>query len=331
MTPRPPRLRRAEAPADDLYSLRIFIPPGAPADSLAKVEAALAPLALALTIFSPDSGDWRIEVLVQGFPEQAMIDAAVNAVPVSGGLPAMAAVRRVPRQDWVAESERAQPAMKIGRFFVYGSHIKTKPPRGSVPLLIDGGLAFGTGRHESTAGCLLALDELARRRRFRRPLDLGCGSGILAIAMAKLWNVSVLAVDNDPQAVTVARENAARNGVAHLVRVMRGGGYGAPAVKAEAPFDLVTANILARPLMRLAPGLARSLAPGGRAVLAGLLESQEQMVMAAQARAGLGLVEARVKNGWLVLLLKRGRVGKKAAGKKPTKSKRRSRGVDRRF
>ena len=330
MTPRPPRSRRREAPADDLYSLRIFIPPGAPEESLAKVEAALEPMALALTIFSPEAGNWRLEALVQGFPEQAMIDAAVNAVPVSGGLPALAAVRRVPRQDWVLESERAQPAMKIGRFFVHGSHIKAKPPRGSVPLWIDGGLAFGTGRHESTSGCLSMLDELAPRRRFRRPLDLGCGSGILAIAMAKLWNVSVLAVDNDPQAVAVARENAARNGVAHLVRVVLGVGYGARAVKQAAPFDLVSANILARPLIRLAPGLARSLAPGGMAILSGILESQGPMVVAAQERAGLELADGRRKNDWLVLLLRRGRVGK-AVGKKPTKSKRRSRGVDRRF
>jgi len=149
----------------------------------------------------------------------------------------------------------------------------------------------------------LALDRLARQRDFVRPLDLGCGSGILAIAMAKLWAVPVLAIDNDPQAVAVARDNAAINGVAGRVAVAIGGGYGSAAARRAAPFDLVAANILARPLRRLAPGLARSLAPGGCAILSGLLDDQVDWVMAAHRPLGLGLIERRSLAGWAVLVV----------------------------
>src|SRR6266404_4068788 len=132
----------------------------------------------------------------------------------------------VPARDWVAESQRGLAPFRAGRFYVRGSHVEGRWPRGSLPLIIDAGMAFGTGRHETTRGCLLALDRLARRRRFVRLLDLGCGSGILAIAMARLWGAAVLAIDNDPQAVAVARDNAAINGVAERVTVTLGGGYG---------------------------------------------------------------------------------------------------------
>ncbi len=142
-------------------------------------------------------------------------------------------------------------------------------------------------------------------RRFARPLDLGCGSGILAIAMAKRWRVPVLAADNDPQAVAVARDNARSNGVGSLVRALKSSGYAAPAILRGAPFDLVSANILARPLCRLSGGLACHLAPGGLAILAGLLADQEDMVLAAHRRRGFELVRRRRLDGWSILVVGR--------------------------
>jgi ribosomal protein L11 methyltransferase len=230
----------------------------------------------------------------------------------------------VPEKDWVAESQRELAPIRAERFFVHGSHFAGKPPRGSIAIEIDAGLAFGTGRHETTRGCLLALVRLSKQRKFRRPLDLGTGSGILAIAMAKLWDVAVLASDNDPQATRVARENAGLNGVGERVRVATGAGYAAPAVRDGGPFDLVTANILARPLMRLAPGLARHLAPKGIALLSGLLVEQEEMVLAAHRKVGLDLLW-RIRLGeWSVLAVGR-KPARKLAGRAPKPAQKRER------
>ncbi|MFO1061760.1 MAG: 50S ribosomal protein L11 methyltransferase [Dongiaceae bacterium] len=288
--------------APQLWTVRLTVPAGREAAArVAALEAAMEPHAVAVSSFEVEGGRaWVVEGLCAGKAAAGRLGQALG--PLGAGA---AAAAPLPPRDWVAESQRGLAAFRAGRFWVHGSHETARPPRGAVPLLVDAGLAFGTGRHETTRGCLLALDRIARRRAIRRPLDLGCGSGILAIAMAKLWDVSVLAVDNDPQAVAVARENAAFNGVAGPVRAVVGGGYGAAAIRAAAPFDLVAANILARPLIRLAPGLARALAPGGLAILSGLLEEQADAVLAAHRRRGLEEVERHVLAGWCVLTLAR--------------------------
>jgi ribosomal protein L11 methyltransferase len=290
----------AETPA--LWTVRLTLPAGAGAAArIAAAEAALEPLAEALSSFEIDGGSaWAVEALCRRRPGTRRLAGLLGPLGLGP-----ATVLPVPARDWVAESQRGLAPFRAGRFHVRGSHVAERPPRGTLALVIDAGMAFGTGRHETTRGCLLALDSLARRRRFDRPLDLGCGSGILAIAMAKLWDVPVLAVDNDRQAVAVARENAAINGVADRVEALVGGGYGAAAVRRAAPYDLITANILARPLRRLARGLARSLAPRGRAILSGLLDEQADWVMAAHERHGLRLVERRSLAGWSVLVVGR--------------------------
>ncbi|MGE3295638.1 MAG: 50S ribosomal protein L11 methyltransferase, partial [Geminicoccaceae bacterium] len=186
---------------------------------------------------------------------------------------------------------------------VHGSHARDAVPPGAVAIEIDAGLAFGSGEHATTQACLASLDRLARRRRFRRVLDVGCGSGVLAIAAAKCWPARVLAVDNDPIAVRVARENVALNGVAEHVRVELGEGYGHPFVRRLRPFDLVLANILADPLIELAPTLARHLAPAGHAVLSGLLDRQAEAVIAAHRREGLELVDRADQGPWAALVL----------------------------
>ncbi len=270
------------------------------------IEAALEPLGpLALSSFEIENGRaWMTEALFDARPARRSVDAAL-----AGSTAADITIEPVPDKDWVAESQRALPPIRAGRFFVHGSHVTGKKPRGTTAIEIEAGLAFGTGRHETTRGCLLALQRLARERRFRRPLDLGTGSGILAIAIAKLWGMPVLASDNDPQATRVARENAALNGAGELVRVVTGAGYAAPAVRDGGPYDLIAANILARPLVRLAPGLARHLAPKGVALLSGLLVEQEEMVLAAHARQGLDLLWRLRLGDWSVLAV--GRRGKR--------------------
>jgi ribosomal protein L11 methyltransferase len=176
-------------------------------------------------------------------------------------------------------------------------------PRG--PLL-DAATAFGTGEHPSTRGCLLALDDLARRRRFRRPLDVGTGSGVLAIAAAKRLHRRVVAGDIDPEAVRVARHHVRRNGLAGTVRVVRSAGYRSRGLR-RADYDLVLANILARPLALLARDLKRALAPGGVAVLAGLLRRQEAQVLAAHRAQRLMLARRIVIDGWSTLIVSSGR------------------------
>jgi len=290
--------QQARAAKPKLWTVRV---PVATEAETAALEAALEPFALALSSFEAEGGRaWVTEALCGRRPSLYSVRAALEGT-AAGEID----IAAVPDKDWVAESQRQLAPIKAGPFFVHGSHFAGKPPRGSIAIEIDAGLAFGTGRHETTRGCLLALVRLAKERKFRRPLDLGTGSGILAIAMAKLWDVDVLASDNDPQATKVARENAALNGVGDLVRVATGAGYAAPAVHSGGPYDLVTANILARPLMRLAPGLARHLAPKGIALLSGLLVEQEEMVLAAHRKVGLDLLWQLRLGEWSVLAVGR--------------------------
>jgi ribosomal protein L11 methyltransferase len=193
--------------------------------------------------------------------------------------------------------------VRVGRFLIHGSHETSTAPAGAIAIMIDAATAFGTGEHPSTRGCLLALEMLARRRRFRRPLDIGAGTGILAIAAAKRLHRRVAARDIDAEAVRLARGNARVNRVAARVRVHRGAGYGGRDL-AGSRYDLIFANILAWPLARMARDLARRLEPGGRAVLSGLLRRQEPIVLAAHRPLGIVLERRIVVKGWSTLVLR---------------------------
>jgi ribosomal protein L11 methyltransferase len=168
--------------------------------------------------------------------------------------------------------------VRAGRFFVYGAHDAGTVPHGVIPMRIEAGMAFGTGHHETTALCLSVLSDLARVRRFRNVLDLGTGTGLLAIGAVRLWRLPVMASDIDPVAVAITRENARANGVAPQVQAVTADGLDNPALKRRAPYDLIIANILAGPLTRLAPSICAALAPGGVLVLSGLLRDQENLV-----------------------------------------------------
>jgi ribosomal protein L11 methyltransferase len=206
--------------------------------------------------------------------------------------------------DWATQAARDFPPMRIGRFFVRGSHCDDATPASMIPLIIDASAAFGTGEHETTEGCLRVLQWLQKQRRYTRLLDMGCGTAILALGMAHLWRKPVLAIDNDPVAVRVARLQMRQNGAANRVRADVGNGYKHRIVHTRAPYDLIVANILARPLMKMARDAKRHLAPGGTLVLSGLLNDQESMVLTAHRMQGLYL-HARLRLGkWSVLVLK---------------------------
>lgn len=206
--------------------------------------------------------------------------------------------------DWAAQAARDFPSMRIGRFFVRGSHCTDPTPTSMIPLVIDASAAFGTGEHETTEGCLRVLQALHRRRRFTRLLDMGCGTAILALGMTQLWKKPVLAIDNDPVAVRVARVQMRQNSASARVRAEVGNGYKHRIVRTRGRYDLIVANILARPLMKMARDARCHLAPGGMLVLSGLLTEQEAMVLTAHRLQGLYL-HARLRLGkWSVLILR---------------------------
>jgi ribosomal protein L11 methyltransferase len=263
-----------------------------------ELEAVMEDLGSALSSFEEGQG-WRMEALSEERPNAAAIGDALRPFGVA------AKIARVAPRDWVAESRRGLQPIAIGPFFIHGAHDRDKIPKRKIALEIDAGMAFGTGRHETTMGCLKALLRLRKTHRFKRPLDIGTGTGILAFATWHLFGVPVLAGDNDKDAVRVAKENAALNRLKRAVRILRSDGYKAAAIRDGGPYDLITANILANPLIALAPDLARHLARGGRAVLSGLLRTQEREVLAAHAAVGLAL-DFRLRLGeWSVLVLKR--------------------------
>jgi len=225
------------------------------------------------------------------------------AAAAAGGTLVEVGDEKLPARDWLAENQLAFPPLRIGRFFVYGSHYRDRVPAGAIGIEVDAATAFGTGEHPSTRACLMALESLARRHRFQRPLDIGTGTGILAIAAAKLLRREVLAGDIDRGAAAVARHNAHRNGVAGLVRVRRSQGYRDRTLH-RLRYDLVLSNILARPLALLARDLAGVLVPGGRVVLSGLLCRQEPIVLAPHRGCGIVLERRLVIDGWSTLILR---------------------------
>lgn len=297
MTRSPPRRH-----ATILETISVTIPEHA----LEAYEAALAEACGTIGFFlDDDTGLWTVEgVRDQGANEPALQAALALASLVTGVT--VAPTRTVTAAEgWLERTREAFPEQLVGRrFAVRGTHIKAPLTPGRLTLLLDASVAFGSGEHGSTRGCLRAFERVAHRRP-RRILDLGTGSGILALAAARLLHRRVLGSDIDPWSVRTARANARLNRLSGSVRFVRADGWSAPAITRPAPYDLVFANILARPLCGMARHLASHLAPGGTAILAGLLTSQARWVLAAHRRHGLAL-EATVSEGqWCTLILRR--------------------------
>jgi ribosomal protein L11 methyltransferase len=270
--------------------------------ALAKAEAADMASLLELA-----SDTQAVLIVEEPFGPGAVVEALYTEEPDAAQLSAIAgrtiSVDPLPDQDWIKLSQEGLPPVRAGRFFVYGAHDAGMVPHGVIPMRIEAGLAFGTGHHETTALCLTVLSDLARRRTFVDVLDLGCGTGLLAIGAAKLWKRLVLASDIDAVAIDVTNENARGNGVAPLVRAIVADGMTHPALAAGAPYDLIIANILAGPLTKLSAGIMKALAPEGMLVLSGLLYEQEAMVLSYYR--GLRFVARRRQGPWSALVLEK--------------------------
>jgi ribosomal protein L11 methyltransferase len=275
-------------------------------DALEAFEAALANACETVGFFrNHDTGIWRVEGVKQvGVGEAELASSLAVAAVITGVSPVLE--RSATEADgWLARTYASFPEQLIGtRFAVRGTHLTGAFVPGRITLILDAGLAFGTGEHGSTRGCLVALETVARRRP-SRILDMGTGSGILAMAAARLLNRRVLATDIEPWAVRVAGDNAALNGVAHLVTARLADGWRDPFVRGGGPYDLVFANILARPLCLMARDLALNLAPGGTAVLAGLLANQARWVLAAHRAQGLRLERLLPQGPWTTIVMRK--------------------------
>ena len=248
---------------------------------------------------------WRIEGVKPVGANESELVGGLALAEMMTGIAAPLQRHATAAEGWLARSYESFPAQEVGkRFVVRGSHLKGPGVAGRITLTLDAGVAFGSGEHGSTRGCLRALEKIAHRRP-RRILDLGTGSGILAMAAAKLLRRPVLATDIDPWSVRVTARNAADNGVGGLVTARLADGWDNPALTAGAPYDLVFANILARPLCAMARHLATSLTPGGTAILAGLLNSQANLVLSAHRRLGMRLDFAMREGNWTTLVLRR--------------------------
>jgi ribosomal protein L11 methyltransferase len=246
---------------------------------------------------------WCVEAYYLEPPDAAAIAGTVGSL--TGRAPPAFVLETVPDENWVQVSQAALPPVTAGRFTVHGSHDKGRVARGRWTIEIDAGEAFGTAHHATTMGCLEAIDRLARGRRFDDVLDLGCGTGVLAIAAQRLLpRARVTASDIDPVACAVARANARRNG-ALGIRVLAADGVPLPRAGRRAAYDLVICNILARPLVALAPRLARTTECGGVLVLSGLLTSQAQEVLGAYLPRGFILNRHDRISGWSTLVLAR--------------------------
>jgi ribosomal protein L11 methyltransferase len=277
-----------------------------PEAALEAYEAALASVCSTIGFFHDESRDaWRVEGIKPAGSLDPELTAALALAAGLSGASATLERSATAVEGWLARSYASFPEQHVGRrFAVRGTHLRTPPIPGRIALLLDAGVAFGSGEHGSTRGCLIALEQVSLRRP-GRILDLGTGSGVLAIAAARLLHRPVLATDIEPWSVRVAAGNARLNRVARLVRVRLADGWHDAAVRAGGPYGLIFANILARPLCMMAKDLAAHLAPGGTAIVSGLLRSQAQWVLAAHRRRGLRLERMVTVGAWATLMLRR--------------------------
>jgi len=299
---------RAMSTTDGLWQV-VFEVASAPALSLLE---ALEDSALSVSVFEAEANAdqqttrWRVTLLRAEEPQADAVAREFGPLLAAHGLVAEdLAVEFLRHDQWLARATMPRQTMRVGRFLIHGRADVGGVRPGQIGLAIDAGMAFGSGEHGSTMGCLQAFDRLLRRHRFGTVLDLGCGSGILAIAAAKALRIRVLASDLDPLAVEVARDNARFNGVSSRITAVVAAGYDHPSIRRSRPYDLVFANILAEPLCDLAGDLKRHLRPGGHAILAGLLARQAERVVDVHRCQGLRLVRRLDLSPWSTLVFKR--------------------------
>ncbi len=267
-------------------------------------EQALQPEPLAVSMFEDEGTSWRLDVLYEDQQDLGKFKTALTAFDET--LASLDLQQSdVPHENWVLKSLEGLAPVQAGRFFVHGAHDSDKVPPGAIPLVVEAGEAFGTGHHGTTEGCLTALSQIAESETPASVLDLGTGTGVLAIGAAKLWRVPVIATDIDPIATKVARENVVLNGAHGQIQMVTAAGTNHAAIRGSAPYDLIIANILARPLRQMAGSIASVVAPRGIVVLSGILGEQALRVIAAYRGHHLSL-ETRLDFGeWVTLILRK--------------------------
>jgi ribosomal protein L11 methyltransferase len=284
---------------DDAYQI-IAHGPRAIAEAAAEaIDAHPSTETLTYSILEEDEDHdvWRIDA----FPTSDEEAEALKAV--LGGFELRVTTEVLADADWLAMALSGLPPVRAGRFFVYGAHDRGLAPPSTVNLRIEAGAAFGTGHHGTTVGCLLAYDALLKRKTFRRVLDVGCGTGVLAIAAARTGSTVAVGTDIDRPSVRIANENAALNRAG--ARFVHAWGLNDRKVRTAGPYDLVFANILAPPLVALATDIREALKPGGLAILSGLLRTQERRVFAAYRSRGFRVVRRLRRDAWSTLVLQR--------------------------
>jgi ribosomal protein L11 methyltransferase len=265
-----------------------------------------APHVLSVGAYVED-GRTAVTLYAEEGRECAPLHAHLAAVELATGIKLrLTSVERVKDQDWVLATQEAIRPQVLGAFAVLGSHhTQDDLPHGKILVRLDAGAAFGTGEHGTTSGCLLALTHIAKQQRFRNVLDMGCGTAILGMAAAGLHPCRVLAVDNDPTAVRVAKENIQKNRLRSRVDTLVSEGFRDPAIAARAPYDVVIANILARPVRQMAGQIAACLAPNGYAVLSGFYAHDIAFVMARYRLQGFAMEKTIIRSQWATLVLRK--------------------------
>ena len=250
-----------------------------------------------------EEGVVEVEGILEEEPNRAAVMAALMAAhqpvpPVE--------IELLPPLDWLQMSYQSFPPKTLGRYWIHGSHIQERHPAGLWPLMIDAATAFGSGEHPTTAGCLGAIERIYKRQKFVNVLDMGTGSGILAIAAVRAGRSRMTAIDIDPESIRVTRNHARGNKILPHFRLQAGAGYKTPLVHQNAPYDLILCNILARPLCQMSAEAGRVIKQGGTIILAGLLNTQARMVINAYRRQGFALVKQVKKEEWSILEMRKG-------------------------
>ncbi len=288
-----------------IYKLELFVDSAEEAEHFAKALDHFVFAAAAFEVL-PDIGPWRYEGYCDGVPDKESLGSTLALASVQIGCKEPEyTCEALPDKDWVSENQKSFREIEAGRFFIHPSMYEGDIPAGSWPLMIDAATAFGTGEHDTTKGCLIAITDLAKHFKPQNPLDLGCGSGILAMGMAKAWRVPVLASDIDPEAVRVTNYNAKQNHLHNYVTAVTSAGFRQRALKDGAPYDLIVANILANPLKQISKDLGNSIETGGFIILSGLLVSQETYVLRHYRLQDMTLEKRYRNNGWSALLLRK--------------------------
>ena len=285
-----------------LWRLEVTVPQAA----VLAFEELMSGNCVAVSSFGDDGTEWRVEGYTDREPDEALLNEglAVTASVFDLPVPALKVEFLTPR-DWLADNLSSFEPIHVAGFFIYPSHFEGEYPHATTSLQIDAGTAFGSGTHPTTATCLIAMAALAKRRDVGRILDLGCGSGILAFAAASLWPAEITATDIDPEAIRVAIQNTKINHLSHRIKTVCGNGFRHSIIRGSAPYDLIVANVLARPLMGMAGDAVAALMPGGHVILSGLMTRDAPWVVAKYGAHGLTLCDRWSKDGWTTLMMRK--------------------------